>query len=166
MFSEWNSSDKYLTRWTCSPAVKPENDEKTHSWRWNRRCWRTDDSWREATCLTDQSGLGTRVCVMFGHDSSFDSYLFGPGRFVVVAGRLVFVVVQLLLVLWRPRRRFLLLLQWHQVRSLLLQLPLQSLGLPLLLDLLPLVFLNVGQRQGSLRGKMRDRHVLPPSWHK
>lgn len=72
------------------------------------------------------------------------AHLFGPGGFVVAAGRLVFVVVQLLFVLRRPRRRLLLLLlQRHQVRSLLLQLPLQPLGLPLLLNLLPLVLLHI-----------------------
>lgn len=71
------------------------------------------------------------------------SYLLSPGWLVVGAGRLVFVVVQLLLVLRRARRLLLLLLlQGHQVRPLLLQLPLQALGLPLLLDLLPLVLLR------------------------
>lgn len=71
------------------------------------------------------------------------SYLFGPGGLVVAAGGLVFVVVQLLLVLGWSRRLLLLLLQGHQVRSLLLQLPLQPLGLPLLLDLLPFVLLHI-----------------------
>lgn len=73
------------------------------------------------------------------------AHLFGPGGFVVAAGRLVFVVVQLLLVLRRPRwpLLLLLLLQRHQVRPLLLQLPLQPLGLPLLLNLLPLVLLHI-----------------------
>lgn len=75
-------------------------------------------------------------------------YLFGPGGLVVAAGRLILVVVQLLLVL-RRSRRLLLLLQRHQVRPLLLQLPLQPLGLPLLLDLLPLVLLHTEQRDVS-----------------
>lgn len=83
-------------------------------------------------------------------------YLFGPGGLVVAAGRLVFVVVQLLLVLRRPRRLLLLLLQRHQVRSLLLQLPLQPLGLPLLLYLLPLVLLRVRQSRGQTAGQTPD----------
>ncbi|TNN41202.1 hypothetical protein EYF80_048630 [Liparis tanakae] len=79
-------------------------------------------------------------------------YLLGPGR-LVAAGRLVLVVVQLLLVLRRPLRvlllllLLLLLLQRHQVRTLLLQLPLQPLGLPLVLDLLPLVLLHIRARR-------------------
>lgn len=68
-------------------------------------------------------------------------YLFGPAGLVVAARRLVLVVVQLLLVRRRARRLLLLLLQGHQVRPLLLQLPLQPLRLTLLLDLLPLVLL-------------------------
>lgn len=73
-------------------------------------------------------------------------YLFSPGWLVVGARRLVFVVVQLLLVLRGTRWLLLLLLQRHQVCTLLLQLPLQTLSLPLLLDLLPLVLLHVKHR--------------------
>lgn len=61
-------------------------------------------------------------------------YLSGPGGLVVGLQVLV-VVVELRLLL------LLLLLQGHQVGVLLLQLPLQPLRLPLLLQLLPLVLL-------------------------
>jgi len=88
------------------------------------------------------------VCLqVFKSVRSVCVYLLGPGR-LVAAGRLVLVVVQLLLVLRRPLRvLLLLLLQRHQVRTLLLQLPLQPLGLPLLLDLLPLVLLHIRARR-------------------
>lgn len=82
-------------------------------------------------------------------------YLFGPGGLVVAAGRLILVVVQLLLVL-RRSRRLLLLLQRHQVRPLLLQLPLQPLGLPLLLDLLPLVLLHRTERRQVSTGRTAE----------
>ena len=90
-------------------------------------------------------------------------YLLGPGWLVVAAGRLVFVVVQLLLVLRRPRwLLLLLLLQRHQVCPLLLQLPLQPLGLPLLLNLLPLVLLHSkhkmeGERDARTKFKKKDK---------
>lgn len=69
-------------------------------------------------------------------------HLFGPGRLVVRVDD-VFVVVQLFL-LGLPGLLLvlLLLLQGHQVGPLLLQLPLQPLRLPLLLDLLTLVLLR------------------------
>lgn len=67
-------------------------------------------------------------------------YLFGPGGFVAGVDR-VLVVIELLL-LGRSRFLLLLLLEGNQVRSLLLELSLKPLRLPLLLQLLPLIFLH------------------------
>lgn len=76
-------------------------------------------------------------------------YLFGPGRFVAGIDR-VLVVIELLL-LGRPRFLLLLLLEGNQVRSLLLELPLKPLRLPLLLQLLPLILLH---------GNIRTLHYM------
>lgn len=72
--------------------------------------------------------------------NSESSYLFGPGGFVAGVAR-VLVVIELLL-LGRSRVLLLLLLEGNQVSSLLLELSLKPLRLPLLLQLLPLILLQ------------------------
>ena len=93
-------------------------------------------------CLPQCVTHGARAC---------RRHLFGPGGFV---GLVWSVVIELLLIrppLWMLLllllqlcclRVFLLLLQRHQVGPLLLELSLQPLRLPLLLDLLALVLLQ------------------------
>lgn len=84
--------------------------------------------------MLDQSPAGSSVLQLRVF------YLFGPGGFVAGVDR-VLVVIELLL-LSRSRLLLLLLLEGNQVRSLLLELSLQPLGLPLLLQLLPLILLQ------------------------
>ena len=83
------------------------------------------------------------------------AYLLGPRRLVSgVDG--IFVVVQLLLLGRLPRLLLLLLLlvlKGHQVGPLLLELPLETLGLPLFLMLLTLVLLHTHTHTRKRRQK-------------
>ena len=67
------------------------------------------------------------------------TYFFSPGGLVIRINDILVVVKRFLLCL---PSLLLLLLERHQVGSLLMELPLKTLCLPLLLNLLPLVLLE------------------------
>lgn len=120
--------------------------------------WPTAPLWPSPPSLPPCQGRPFR-------ERALGRYLAGPGGLLGGGCAAAAVVVEGL----RLRRLLLLLLQGLQVGVLLLELPLQPLRLPLLLQLLPLVLLQGRRGEGRLPGlggggqqPLPSRQTTPP----